>query len=128
MPSTRVATGEWAKGQEPEIIEAVQAALLTSLKVPDWDRDIVLDLYDDKRRIVPTGRSERYTRVEIKMFSGRSIEAKRVLYKSVVQNLAAFGIPATEIKIALLEVPAHDWGIRGGLPASEVELGFKIDI
>jgi phenylpyruvate tautomerase PptA (4-oxalocrotonate tautomerase family) len=128
MPSTRIATGEWAEGQEPEIIAAVQAALLASLKVPDWDRDIVLDLYDDKRRIVPTGRSERYTRVEIQLFSGRSLEAKRVLYQFVVQNLAALGIPATEIKIVLLEVPAHNWGLRGGLPASEVELGFKTDV
>jgi phenylpyruvate tautomerase PptA (4-oxalocrotonate tautomerase family) len=128
MPSTRIATGAWARGRESDIIESVQAALLTSLKVPDWDRDIVLDLYDDKRRIVPTGRSERYTRVEIAMFSGRSIEAKRVLYKSVVQNLAVLGIPATEIKIILSEVPAENWGLRGGLPASEIDLGFKVDV
>jgi phenylpyruvate tautomerase PptA (4-oxalocrotonate tautomerase family) len=128
MPSTRIATGEWAKGRELEIIAAVQASLNTSLKVPDWDRDIVLDLYGDKRRIVPTGRSERYTRVEIEMFSGRSIEAKRALYGSVVQNLVALGVPATEIKIILLEVPAQNWGLRGGLPASEIDLGFKVDV
>ena len=128
MPSTRIATGEWAKGRELEIIAAVQASLNTSLKVPDWDRDIVLDLYGDKRRIVPTGRSERYTRVEIEMFSGRSIEAKRALYGSVVQNLVALGVPATEIKIILLEVPAQNWGLRGGLPASEINLGFKVDV
>ena len=79
MPSTRIMTGEWAKGLESEIIEAVQASLSASSKVPDWDRDIVLDLYDDKRRIIPTGRSERYTRVEIKIFLGRSIESKRAL-------------------------------------------------
>jgi phenylpyruvate tautomerase PptA (4-oxalocrotonate tautomerase family) len=128
MPSTRIATGAWARGRESDIIESVQSALLTSLKVPDWDRDIVLDLYDDKRRIVPTGRSERYTRVEIAMFSGRSIEAKRALYKSVVQNLTVLGIPATEIKIILSEVPAENWGLRGGLPASEIDLGFKVDV
>jgi phenylpyruvate tautomerase PptA (4-oxalocrotonate tautomerase family) len=80
------------------------------LKVPDWDRDIVLDLYDHKRRIVPTGRSERYTRVEVELFSGRSIEAKRALYGSVVRNLVALEIPATEIKIILSEAPAQNWG------------------
>jgi phenylpyruvate tautomerase PptA (4-oxalocrotonate tautomerase family) len=128
MPSTRIMTGEWAKGRESEIIEAVQASLSASLKVPDWDRDVVLDLYNDKRRIIPTGRSERYTRVEIKMFSGRSIEAKRALYRSVVHNLVALGVPATEIKIILSEVPAQNWGLRGGLPASEIDLGFKVDV
>ena len=128
MPSTRIITGGWAKGRESEIIEPVQASLSASLNVPDWDRDIVLDLYNDKRRIIPTGRSERYTRVEIKMFSGRSIEAKRALYRSVVHNLVALGVPATEIKIILSEVPAQNWGLRGGLPASEIDLGFKVDV
>lgn len=128
MPSTRITTGEWATGREPEIIEAVQATLLASLKVPNWDRDIVLDLFDDKRRIVPTGKSQHYTRVEIKMFSGRSVEAKRALYRSVVQNLVALGVPAVEIKIILSEVPAQNWGLRGGLPASQIDLGFKVDV
>jgi hypothetical protein len=30
--------------------------------------------------------------------------------------------------IVLLEPPLENWGIRGGRPASEVDLGFKIDI
>jgi phenylpyruvate tautomerase PptA (4-oxalocrotonate tautomerase family) len=62
------------------------------------------------------------------MFSGRSIEAKRALYRSVVHNLVALGVPATEIKIILSEVPAQNWGLRGGLPASEIDLGFKVDV
>lgn len=128
MPSTRITTGTWAQGHESEVIEAVQAALLNSLKIPDWDRDVVLDLYDGKHRIVPTGRSERYTRIEIVMFGGRTIETKRVLYQGIVQNLAALGVPEIEIKIILLEVPAENWGLRGGLPASEIDLGFKVDI
>jgi len=84
MPSTRIITGDWAEGRESEVIEAVQASLSAALKLPDWDRDVALELYDDKRRIIPTGRSERYTRVEITMFSGRSLGAKRALYRSLV--------------------------------------------
>jgi hypothetical protein len=30
--------------------------------------------------------------------------------------------------IILLEPPMDNWGIRGGKPASEVDLGFKIDV
>ena len=77
MPSTRITTGTWAQGHEAEVIESVQSALLTSLKIPDWDRDITLDLHDMKTRIVPTGRSERYTCIEVVMFAGRSLHAKR---------------------------------------------------
>jgi phenylpyruvate tautomerase PptA (4-oxalocrotonate tautomerase family) len=128
MPSSRITTGTWAKGQEATIIESVQNALLASLKIPDYDRDVVLDLYDEVSRIVPTGRSERYARIEIILFSGRSLEAKKTLYRTIVANLSALDVPAEEIKIILIEVPADNWGLRGGLPASEIDLGFRIDV
>jgi phenylpyruvate tautomerase PptA (4-oxalocrotonate tautomerase family) len=128
MPSTRITTGIWARGSEREVIETVQSALLSALKIPDYDRDVVLDIYDAATRIVPTGRSERCTRIEVVMFSGRSLDAKRALYQALVANLSALGVPATEIKIILQEVPAENWGLRGGQPASEIDLGFKVDV
>lgn len=62
------------------------------------------------------------------MFAGRSMDAKRSLYKAVVRNLVALGVPADDIKITLIEVPPENWGIRGGHPASEVALGFEIEV
>ncbi|SNS97562.1 Tautomerase enzyme [Tardiphaga sp. OK246] len=128
MPVTRIVTGEWAQGREIEVIEAVQSAMLAALKIPDWDRDVTVDTYSETQRIVPIGRSQRFTRVEITMFAGRSIEAKRSLYQTIVQNLAALGVPELEIKIVLNEQPLENWGVRGGLPASEIELSFKVDV
>lgn len=128
MPSTRITTGTWARGNEERIIAAVQDALLSALRIPDYDRDVVLDLYEATRRIVPTGRSERYTRIEVAMFSGRSLDAKKSLYGALVANLAGAGVPADEIKIILIEVAPENWGLRGGKPASEIDLGFKVDV
>lgn len=128
MPSTRITTGLWARNREQEVIESVQSALLAALRIPDYDRDIVLDIYDAGARIVPTGRSDHYVRVEVALFSGRSIEAKRLLYKTIIANLTALSVPTTEIKIILFEVPAENWGLRGGHPASEIDLGFKVDV
>jgi hypothetical protein len=54
--------------------------------------------------------------------------AKRALYQAILRNLAALGVPALDIKIALIETPPENWGIRGGMPASEIDLGFKIDV
>jgi phenylpyruvate tautomerase PptA (4-oxalocrotonate tautomerase family) len=101
---------------------------LSAIKIPEWDRDVVVDLYDASRRIIPTGRSERFTRIAIALFAGRSLEAKRALYRSIVRNVAALGVPENDIKIILLDVPLENWGIRGGVPASEVDIGFKIDV
>jgi phenylpyruvate tautomerase PptA (4-oxalocrotonate tautomerase family) len=128
MPSVRIVTGEWARGHELALIETVQSAMLSAIKIPEWDRDIVVDLYDRTRRVVPTGSSERFTRIEIELFSGRSIEAKRDLYRSIVEKLAGLGIPELETKIILIEVPMQNWGLRGGLPASEIEIGFKVNV
>ena len=128
MPSTRIVTGSWARGGEGKVIEAVQRALVGALKIPEKDRDVVIDTYDETTRIVMTGRSQRFTRVEITLFGGRSMDAKRALYKAVVANLAELGVPETEVKTILIEVPAQNWGLRGGFPASELDLGFKIDV
>jgi phenylpyruvate tautomerase PptA (4-oxalocrotonate tautomerase family) len=128
MPSTTIVTGQWAIGRETKLIAAVQSAFVSAIKTPDWDRDIVVALYDGSRRIVPHGKSERFTRIEIKLFSGRSMAAKRNLYRDIVENLSALGIPKNEIKILLIEIPPQNWGIQGGQPASEVDVGFKIDV
>lgn len=128
MPCVRIATGKWAEGAEMRLIEAVQSALVAAFKIPEWDRDVVLDIYPEHRRIVSTGRSDRYTRVEIVGIAARSIEAKRDLFKSIADNLEAVGVPRLEIRIYLMEPPAESWGIKGGQLASEVDLGFRVDV
>ena len=88
----------------------------------------MLDLYDEARRIVSTGRSERYTRVEIIGIAARSLDAKRTLFKTIADNLETVGVPRNETRIVLIEPPSESWGIKGGQLASEADLGFKVDI
>lgn len=128
MPSTRIATGLWARARSAEVLEAVQAALVEALKIPETDRDVVLDIYDESRRIIRPTRSDLFTRIEVILFSGRSMVAKRQLYAALVRNLGALGVPPGEVKTVLIEVPAENWGLKGGHPASEIDLGFKIDV
>ena len=127
MPCVRIATGSWAAGSGIELIEAVQSALVAAFRIPEADRDVVLDLYDQSRRIVATGRSERYTRVEIIGIAARSLDAKRALFRMIADNLESAGVPRGEIRIFLIEPPPENWGIKGGLLASEADLGFKIN-
>jgi len=128
MPSVRIVTGQWAVGREAELIEAVHSAMVSAIRIPDWDRDVVMDIYDGHRRIIPTGKSERYTRIDIELFSGRSLAARRALYLALVQNLGRLGVPEMDIKTVLIEIPPENWGLRGGLPATEIHLGFEIKV
>lgn len=128
MPCVRIATGAWAAGSEMKLIEAVQTALVAAFRIPEGDRDVVLDLYGENRRIVSAGRSERYTRVEIVGIAARSLEAKRALFKAIADNLEAVGVPRNENRIFLIEPPADCWGIKGGVLASEADIGFEINV
>jgi phenylpyruvate tautomerase PptA (4-oxalocrotonate tautomerase family) len=128
MPCVRISTGTWAAGSELKIIDAVQSALVSAFKIPAWDRDVVLDVYDERRRIVSTGRSERYTRIEIIGIAARSMDAKRALFKAISDNLEAVGVPRNETRMVLIEPHADNWGIKGGIPASEADIGFEIKV
>jgi phenylpyruvate tautomerase PptA (4-oxalocrotonate tautomerase family) len=79
--------------------------------------------------VPPTlARPELSTLVSIDCIAGRSLDAKRNLYRAVVANLEPFGIPKNHVKIVLRESPAENWGIRGGQAACDVDLGFKVDV
>ena len=128
MPNTLIATRSGWITDPAAVIDAIQSALREALKIPEWDRTLRLIQHPASHFAVPPGRGEKFTLVEITMFSGRSMDAKRVLYQAIVRNLAAFGVPALDIKITLIETPPENWGLRGGTPASEIDLGFKIDV
>ena len=77
---------------------------------------------------VPPGKTENYTFVEIVVFPGRTRDAKRRLYEEIVRRFGEFGIAPADIFIVLHEPPLDNWGIRGGVPASEVDLGFNLKV
>lgn len=128
MPSTRIETrAGWLGDRRRDFIEAVQASLVAGILIPEGDRCVRLLEFGDDSIITPPHAGPHYTVIEISLFSGRSIEAKRRLYAAMVENLSPFGLAPHDIKVILHEVPQENWGLRG-LPASEIELGFKVDV
>jgi len=115
---------------ESGIMEAVHSALREAFKILPGDRNVRLIVHEPHRFECPPDREkqEYYTHISIDCFAGRSIEAKRLLYKAIVNNLSQHGIPANNIKIMLREVTAENWGIRGGQAACDVELGFEVKV
>lgn len=129
MPLAKIEVRKkWSPEQTQAIIEAIYLAQRESLQVPEDDRQIRLIEYAPEHFHVPPGRSENFTLVEITLFAGRSIDAKRSLYQAIVKNLGMVGIAPTDVFIVLNEVALENWGIRGGIPASDVDLGFKVNV
>lgn len=131
MPSVLIEVRrQYPAEQEARLIEAVHAALRQAFRIPPDDRTIRLWMHDPERFACPPDldKPDFYTLISIDCFAGRSLDAKRALYKAIVDNLEPFGIPRNHVMILIREAPPQNWGIRGGQAASDVDLGFKVDV
>ena len=117
----------YSAAEEVAIIDAVHAALVAALKIPLEDRTVRLVVHEPHRFAVDPDKGDRFTLITIDLFSGRSLRAKQALYAALVGGLGELGIPADHVKVLLREVARENFGIRG-VPASEVDLGFEINV
>lgn len=120
----------YSQAEEVAIIDAVHNALVTAFQIPAKDKNVRLVVHEPHRFAVPAqlAQPEFRTLVSIDCFSGRSVEAKRLLYAGIVENLAELGIPGDHVMITLHESDRDNWGIRGGQAASDVDLGFTVQV
>lgn len=129
MPLVRISV---RRGRSPAekraLLDAVHAALVEALKISDHDRNQRLIEYAPEDFEIPPTRTERFCLIEVTMFPGRSLEPRRRLYQAIVRNLGAQGIAGSDVFIVLHEPPMENWSTRDGLPASEVDLGFRVDV
>ncbi len=130
MPLVKV---EIIKGKSFEykksILDGIHSALVEAFKIPDHDRNQRLYEIDRENFEFPNTKTEQFTIIELIVFKGRSNEAKKYLYSAIVKNLdESPGIRGEDILIVIHEPPMENWGIRGGKPANEVDLGFEIEV
>ncbi len=78
--------------------------------------------------IFPENRTSNYTIIEISLFEGRSIEAKKELIRLIFSRFEThLNISANDIEITITETPSFNWGIRG-LPGDELVLNYKVNV
>jgi len=129
MPLVKVSV---LKGKSKEdkkaLLDAIHAALMDAFKIPENDRNQRIFDFEPENFDIPERNTSNYTLIEMDIFPGRSLDAKRNLYKTIVQSLEKLDIQPNDILIILNEPPLDNWGVRGGIPASEIDLGFKLDV
>ncbi|KQY59721.1 hypothetical protein ASD11_09285 [Aeromicrobium sp. Root495] len=131
MPSTLIEV-RTALPADTEIamIDAVHDSLVAAFRIPAVDKHVRLVSHAPHRFAVPPHleRPERYTKVTIECFAGRSTDAKRRLYREVVERLETLGVPRDHVTVTVQESPTENWGISGGQAACDVDLGFDIEV
>ena len=129
MPLVKVSLLKGKSKEEKEaLLDAIHAALMEAFKIPENDRNQRIFEFEPENFKIPEGKTSNYILIEMDVFLGRSIEAKRKLYQTTVQNLQRYNIQASDVLIVLSEPQLDNWGVHGGVPASTIDLGFKIDV
>ena len=128
MPISKIEVSKVRTSEQvTALINAVYEAQIEALKVPKEDKQIRYVEHKPEHFPIPPGKSENFTFVEIQIFPGRSLDAKRKLYASIAKRFAELGIQPSDLVIALHEPSLDNWGV-GGKPASEIDIGFSLDI
>lgn len=111
-----------------QISDAIHAAVVEALNFPPdkrFHRFIALDASDF---YFPDSRTAQYTIIEISMFEGRSVEAKKRLIHGLFARLQAdVGIAPSDVEITIFETPRHNWGLRGQT-GDEIGLDYKVEV
>jgi len=129
MPLVKISLCKGKSHKEKKaLMDAVHSALVDSFEIPEGDRNQRIVEFEPENFEYSEGKTQNFTIIEMAVFPGRTIAAKRKLYNKLVENLQKLNIQPNDILIVLQEPPLDNWGIRGGFPASEVDIGFKLDV
>jgi phenylpyruvate tautomerase PptA (4-oxalocrotonate tautomerase family) len=118
----------WIADGGPRLLDAIHAGIVEALRTPEDDKVLRLVQHPPEDFAIPGSAGERYTHIEITMFAGRTLAAKRKLYRAVVRNLERFGVPPDDVKIILIEVAPESVGMRGGIAACDLDIGYAIKV
>lgn len=127
MPTVKI---ELQKGRDPQTLikirDLVMDSVVQALQLPSDDRNVRLSEYQPEFfQMKPPYE----ILIEITMFVGRTKDTKKKLYQTVVIALESnLSIDRKKVLITLNEQPLENWGVRGGISADEIDLGFKVNV
>ncbi|MEM7726486.1 MAG: tautomerase family protein [Cyanobacteria bacterium P01_A01_bin.45] len=111
-----------------ELSEIIHNCFMQALQYPPEKRFHRFFSMEKSDFYFPTDKSNKYLIVEISMFEGRSVEAKKNLIRLLIMSISEkFEISKNDIEITIFENPKHNWGVRG-VTGDELNLNYKIDV
>lgn len=106
----------------------IHSCLMDALGLPASKRFQRFFPMEPANFIHPDDRSDRYTIIEINMFSGRAEETKRKLIRLLFERIEAeVGITPQDVEITIFDSPAASWGIRGKC-GDELTLDYDVNV
>jgi phenylpyruvate tautomerase PptA (4-oxalocrotonate tautomerase family) len=108
--------------------DVIHACVMEALQYPADKRVHRFFPMESGDFFMPAGRTVRYTIIEISMFEGRSIEAKKQLIHLLFARFESeLAIAPQDVEITISETPRHNWGFRGKC-GDEHELSYRVEV
>ena len=129
MPQTKIyGVSEYLNPIKSQLSIIIHSCFVDALQYPSDKRFHRFFPMEKSDLIFPSDKSQSYLIIEISMFEGRSIEAKKNLIRLLIKRISEkFRISHNDIEITIFETPKHNWGVRG-VTGDELDLGYKVDI
>jgi phenylpyruvate tautomerase PptA (4-oxalocrotonate tautomerase family) len=107
------------------LVKEVRLALVETLGIKPDHGHVILYESDIFFRATHKSRSSDFVFVEILMFTGRSDEMKARLFKRLNDIIhERTRVPETDILFVITEADRNNWAGRGGVPISQLEIGY----
>ncbi len=111
-----------------QISEVIHSCVVEAFDYPPSKKFHRFIYFDEGDFIFPSDRTADYTIVEISLFEGRSLMAKKKFYKLLFKRFEeVLDIKPIDLEVTLTETPKHNWGIRGQ-PGDELGLGYVVEV
>jgi phenylpyruvate tautomerase PptA (4-oxalocrotonate tautomerase family) len=111
-----------------QLSDVIHSCVVDALSFPTEKRAHRFFPLEPEDFYYPVGRTPRYTIIEISMFEGRSIEAKKQLICLLFERAEKIlGLSPNDLEITIIETPKHNWGFRGQ-PGDEISLNYKVEV
>ncbi|RDK02662.1 tautomerase family protein [Paraburkholderia lacunae] len=129
MPIVKIEErGPRSAADKTQLIGVVFEALKATLGVNDAELQARHTGLDAEDFVAPLGATD-YLSIEITLFAGRSLDAKRRLYRRIARDVAQLrGIDPLHVLVLLREEPFDNWGMRGGQAATDLQFDYAISI
>ena len=129
MPQTKIyGVSEYLNPIKNQLSTVIHSCFIDALQYPPEKRFHRFFPIDKSDFIFPPDKNQSYLIIEISMFEGRSVEAKKNLIRLLIKRISEkFSISNNDIEITIFETPRHNWGVRG-VPGDELDLGYKVDV
>jgi hypothetical protein len=131
MPSAVIEVRrEYGASDEVAMMELVHDAIVRAFRIAPENRNVTFVSHKPHRFLGRAGcpDPDALTNVTLYALPGRSTAAKRELYRLIVEGLERFGVPRACVLIRLVELPGDNFGVRGGVPLSDVDLGYPVAV